>query len=111
MSFDLTTTTDDDEKKLSDVKSRVRLDEAGSYKGSLRLWMRDGERWYPTLRKTIWILEQLRDFVQVCFSYFCLFLLMNSFLHPKKKACDIPRYRTRSASAMSSIAGDGEREY
>jgi len=111
MSFDLTTTTDDDEKKLSDVKSRVRLDEGGSYKGSLRLWMRDGERWYPTLRKTIRILEQLRDFVQVCFSYFCLFLLMNSFLHPKKKACDIPRYRTRSASAMSPIAGDGEREY
>ena len=79
----MVTTTDDDEKKWSGVKSGVRLDEGGSYKGSLRLWMRDGESWYPTLRKTIWILEQLRDFVQVCFSYFCSFFLMNS-LYPYK---------------------------
>ena len=80
MSFDVTTTTDDDEKKWS---GRVTLEGGGLYKGSLGLWLRDGERWYPTLRKTVWILEQLRDFVQVCFSYFCSFLLMNS-LHTYK---------------------------
>jgi len=39
----MVTTTDDDEKKWKVVKSIVRLDEGGSYKGSLRLWMRDGE--------------------------------------------------------------------
>jgi len=82
MSFDVTA-TDDDEKKWSGVKSGARLDEGGGfYKGSSRLWLRDEERWYPTLRKTICILEQLQDFVQVCFSYFCSFL-MNS-LHPYK---------------------------
>ena len=104
---------DDDEKKLSGVESRVTLDEGGGGGGGLyRLWLRDEERWYPTLRKTVWILEQLRDFVQVWLLLFFSFLLMNSFSHPQKnKACDIPRYRTRSASAMSSIAGDGEREY
>jgi len=83
MSFNVTF-IDDDEKNWNGVKSGARLDEGGGfYKGSLRLWLRDGERWYPTLRKMIWILEQLRDFVQVCFSYFCSFLLMNS-LHPYK---------------------------
>ena len=24
------------------------------------------DTWYPTLRKTVWVLEQLHDFVKVC---------------------------------------------
>jgi len=27
------------------------------------------ETWYPTLRKTVWVLSQLRDFVKVCISF------------------------------------------
>jgi len=46
MSFDVTF-TDDDEKKRNDVKSGAKLDESGGfYKGSSRLWLRDGERWW-----------------------------------------------------------------
>jgi len=44
MSFDVTF-IDDDEKNWNGVKSGARLDEGGGfYKGSSRLWLRDGER-------------------------------------------------------------------
>jgi len=41
-------------KKLNGIESRMIPDKSGGlYKNSLRLWLRDRERWYPILRKTI----------------------------------------------------------
>ena len=28
------------------------------------------DTWYPTLRKTVWVLSQLHEFVKVCLSVF-----------------------------------------
>lgn len=42
----------------------------GLPEGSL---LRDRESWYPPVGKMVWVLEQLRDFVQV--SYFLYILL------------------------------------
>jgi len=68
MPFDLT----DDDEKISSI-SRVTFD-GGLPKGSSLL--KDRESWYPALSKTIWILEQLRDFVQVRLpSFFSVFII------------------------------------
>lgn len=40
--------------------SKVVLE--GLPKGSM---LRDRDSWFPTVRKMVWVLEQLRDFVQV----------------------------------------------
>lgn len=60
------------------------------------------DTWYPTLRKTVWVLSQLHDFVKV--------------RYPRDDACtrgsDTPglarylrRYRSRGREPMPAIAG------
>jgi hypothetical protein len=34
------------------------------------------ERWFPTLRKTIWVVSQHHDFVKVCLNAYCYATLL-----------------------------------
>jgi hypothetical protein len=97
---------------LQDAQTRLFFKAQSVIQSEIRYYVPKSEdlespdTWFPTLQKTVWVLSQLHDVVNVC-------ILTLYFEHLPStvtmKAYNIRRYRPRSSQPMSAVISGGLR--